>query len=40
MSVVVSAAESEKAIQILKDQGVDAYLIGEIVESGEKISIV
>jgi len=40
MSVVVSAAESEKAVQILKDQGVDAYLIGEIVESGEKISIV
>ena len=40
MSVVVSVAEAEKAIQILKDQGVDAYLIGEIVESGEKISIV
>jgi phosphoribosylformylglycinamidine cyclo-ligase len=40
MSVVVSAAESEKAIQILKDQGVDAYQIGEIVESGEKISII
>ena len=40
MSVVVPAAEAEKAIQILKAQGVDAYLIGEIVESGEKIRIV
>jgi phosphoribosylformylglycinamidine cyclo-ligase len=40
MSVVVPAAEAEKAIQILKEQGVDAYLIGEIVESDEKIRIV
>jgi phosphoribosylformylglycinamidine cyclo-ligase len=40
MSVVVPAAEAEKAIQILKAQGVDAYLIGEIVESGEKIRII
>jgi phosphoribosylformylglycinamidine cyclo-ligase len=40
MSVVVPAAEAEKAIQILKGQGVDAYMIGEIVESGEKITIV
>ena len=40
MSVVVPAAEVEKAIQILKAQGVDAYLIGEIVESGEKIRII
>ena len=40
MSVVVSAAEAEKAIQILKDQGVDAYPIGEITESDEKIRIV
>ncbi len=40
MSVVVPAAETEKAIRILKDQGVDAYLIGEIVESEEKIMIV
>jgi phosphoribosylformylglycinamidine cyclo-ligase len=40
MSVVVPAAEAEKAIQILKDQGVDAYPIGEITESDEKIRIV
>ena len=40
MSVVVSAAEADKALRILKDHGVDAYLIGEIIESGDKITIV
>ena len=40
MSVVVPAAEADKALQILKDQRVDAYLIGEIIGSEEKITIV
>ena len=40
MSVVVPAAEADKAIRILKGQGVDAYLIGEIVKSEDKIMIV
>ena len=40
MSVVVPAAEEEKALQILKNQGVDAYQIGEIIESDEKIRII
>jgi phosphoribosylformylglycinamidine cyclo-ligase len=40
MSVVVSAAEADKALQILRDHGVDAYLIGEIIESEDKITIV
>ena len=40
MSVVVPAEEAEKAIRILKDQGADAYLIGEIIQSDEKIRIV
>ena len=39
MSVVVPAEEAEKAIRILKDQGADAYLIGEIIQSDEKIRI-
>ena len=39
MSVVVPATEADKALKILKDQGVDAYLIGEIIESEEKITI-
>ena len=39
MSVVVPAAEADKALKILKDQGVDAYLIGEMIESEEKITI-
>ncbi len=40
MSVVVPAAEADKALQILRDQGMDAYLIGEIIESEDKITIV
>ena len=40
MSIVVPAAEADKALQILRDHGVDAYLIGEIIESEDKITIV
>ncbi len=39
MSVVVPAEEAEKALRILKDNGEDAYIIGEIVESEDKITI-
>ena len=39
MSVVVPAAEADRALQILKDQGVDAYPIGGIIESEDKITI-
>ena len=31
MSVVVPAAEVETALGILRDNGVDAYVIGEII---------
>lgn len=37
MSVVVPAEQTEKALEILKANGEDAYIIGEIVESDEKI---
>jgi len=40
MSIVVPAAEAEKALKILKDNGEDAYVIGEIAESEEKITII
>ncbi len=40
MSVVVPADEAEKALEILKANGVEAYTIGEIVESGSKIEII
>ena len=39
MSIVVPAAEADKAIDILKANGEDAYLIGKIVESDEEIVI-
>ncbi len=40
MSVIVPAAEVDKALEILKVEGEDAYVIGKIVESGEKIVIL
>jgi len=40
MSVIVPAEEAEKAIGILKANGIDAYAIGEIVKSESKIEIV
>ncbi|MBP3645261.1 MAG: phosphoribosylformylglycinamidine cyclo-ligase [Clostridia bacterium] len=39
MSIVVSKDEADKAIEILKANGEDAYVIGEIVASEEKITI-
>ena len=36
MSVVVPAAEVEAALAILKEQGIDAYVIGEIIENAEE----
>ena len=37
MSIVVPAAEADKAIAVLKDNGIDAYLIGSIVKGEEKV---
>ena len=37
MSVVVPAAQVDTALSILKDNGVDAYVIGEIIENEEKV---
>ncbi len=37
MSIVVPAAEVELALNVLKDNGIDAYVIGEIIEGEEKV---
>ena len=37
MSVVVPAEQVEQALEILKANGEDAYVIGEIVESEDKV---
>ena len=37
MSVVVAKEDADRAIEILKANGEDAYLIGEIIDSEEKI---
>ncbi len=39
MSIVVSAEDADTALEILKANGEDAYIIGKIVESEEKITI-
>ena len=39
MSITVSADDVEKSLAILKDNGIDAYVIGEIVASEDKITI-
>ncbi len=39
MSIVVPAAQADKAIEILKNNGIDAYTIGKIVKSEEKVVI-
>ena len=37
MSIVVPAAEVEKSLEILSANGETAYVIGEIIESDEKV---
>ena len=39
MSVVVAATDAQKALSILKDNGEDAYVMGVIERSGEKVTI-
>ena len=36
MSIVVPAEEVETSLSILKDNGIDAYVIGEIIENAEE----
>jgi phosphoribosylformylglycinamidine cyclo-ligase len=39
MSVVVSAADADKALSVLRANGEDAYVMGEIIEGGEGVVI-
>lgn len=39
MSVVVSKEDVDKALEVLRANDVDAYVIGEIVESEEGVII-
>ncbi len=40
MSVVVAKQDAYKALEILKANGEDAYIIGEIIESEDKVTII
>ena len=37
MSIIVPADEVELSLSILKENGIDAYVIGEIIEGDEKV---
>ena len=39
MSIVVAKDDAEKALQVLRENGEDAYVIGTVVKSEEKITI-
>jgi phosphoribosylformylglycinamidine cyclo-ligase len=39
MSITVAADDAEKAVEILRAEGEDAYVIGEIIKSDSKITI-
>ncbi|MBQ9960851.1 MAG: phosphoribosylformylglycinamidine cyclo-ligase [Firmicutes bacterium] len=39
MTVVVPADEAETSLELLKENGIDAYVIGEIVEGEEKVTL-
>ena len=39
MSLVVASKDADRAVRLLRDMGEDAYQIGEIVQSEEKITI-
>ncbi len=39
MSIVVAKEDAEKALEVLKANGEDAYIIGEIIKSEEKVVI-
>ena len=40
MSIVVSPEDADRAVSILRANGEDAYIIGEIAESADKIEII
>jgi len=40
MAIIVSKEEKEKALQILKEEGETAYIIGEVVKGNKEINIV
>ena len=40
MPIIVAPQDAERALEILRAHGEDAYIIGEIVESADKIEIV
>ena len=40
MCAVVAREDAERAVQILKDNGEDAYVIGEIIESEDKVVLI
>ena len=39
MSVVVAKEDADRALEVLRANGEDAYIVGEIIESDDKVVI-
>ncbi len=39
MTAIVSAADADRALEILKEEGEDAYILGDVVQSEESVEI-
>ena len=39
MSVVVAREDAERALEILRANGEDAYIVGEVIESDEGVTL-
>ena len=40
MTVTVSAADADRALEVLRENGEDAYILGEIVKGGERVQLL
>ncbi len=39
MTAIVPAAQTDTAVRVLKENGVDAYVLGEVIEGGEGVTL-
>ena len=40
MTVTVAAADADRALEVLRENGEDAYILGEIVKGGERVQLL
>ena len=40
MTVTVAAADADRAVEVLRASGEEAYILGEVVQGGERVQLV